>query len=331
MKPFDLYIGIDWSGSKGKYQRGIAVSEAKSGKKAPYPPPELIEPPNGRARWSRTFIYEYLSEKIKHNQRILVGLDFAFAHPFFYDCDQTKQELGKSQQKGSSKQRPARLKCPAYYPKLSEGKALTSPQKLWAKIDSLSPEANFYGGGVWENKSYSAYYCTHKRRGKLYHFRRRETEYVAMCMKNGRCPSITFKAIGPDDVGTGSMAGMRFLHSFVKEHGKKSAIWPFDTNKIKTAQIVFVEIFPTLYFRLGEIKKSSSKMDMEAMNQALRHYKSKALSKKIAINQNDGDAADALISAASIRSFAESKDENYFSGIDSKAATKEGWIFGVLI
>jgi len=33
---FDSYIGIDWSGDKNKYQKGISVAKCKNGDEVPY-------------------------------------------------------------------------------------------------------------------------------------------------------------------------------------------------------------------------------------------------------------------------------------------------------
>ena len=67
---------------------------------------------------------------------------------------------------------------------------------------------------------------------------------------DGRSPSPTFKAIGADNVATGSMAGMRPLHRLKTALAGDLVIWPFDPvpRTGKTAALIIVEIFPSSIF-----------------------------------------------------------------------------------
>lgn len=73
---FDRFIGIDWSGDKNAYQKGIKVAQARPGRQAPV----LVAGPGRSERWSRTEVMRFILESCAH-ERCLVGLDFAFGFP----------------------------------------------------------------------------------------------------------------------------------------------------------------------------------------------------------------------------------------------------------
>ncbi|MEK9962375.1 MAG: hypothetical protein VXB94_12495, partial [Rhodobiaceae bacterium] len=80
-----------------------------------------------------------------------------------------------------------------------------------------------------------------------YRSRRRLTELAARA--SARAPSPTFKAIGADNVATGSMAGMRLIHALRAALGARLAVWPFDeVTPARALSMVLVEIFPSYYF-----------------------------------------------------------------------------------
>ena len=72
---FDTFVGIDWSGDKNKFQRGISVAICSKGTSAPI----IIKPKE--KFWSRSSLLSWIEEIIKENN-ILLGLDFAFSYPF---------------------------------------------------------------------------------------------------------------------------------------------------------------------------------------------------------------------------------------------------------
>jgi hypothetical protein len=51
---FDNFIGIDWSGDKSKFQKGISVAQCEMGNSAP----KIIKSNN--QYWSRTTLFEWL-------------------------------------------------------------------------------------------------------------------------------------------------------------------------------------------------------------------------------------------------------------------------------
>lgn len=213
---FDLYIGIDWSGARGQFHKGIQVAEARPGKSAPV----IIDPPDIKG-WSRQAVLDYIRQRAK-NHRVLAGIDFAFAHPFMDEG--------------------------FYFPGLADG--LRTPQELWAMVEAVNHEQDhLYGGGIWEHPDYGAYYNAPRKEGRGVKFssRRRMTETISAQM-NGKHPSPTFNCVGPAGVGTGSLAGMRLLHRLKDE----ARIWPIIPRA--DANLTVVEIFPSLYFSMAGAK-----------------------------------------------------------------------------
>ena len=194
---FENYIGIDWSGDKNNFQKGISVSLCKNGVDAPI----IIKPPE--KYWSRYNLINWLN-KILAKEKSLVGFDFAFSYPF-YDYF-------------------------SYFPGIKESP--TNVKSLWSMIDIINQEnENLYGGEIWNQKPYCYFYNAPKLKGKFYITRRRITEIDA---KNKiHSPSPTFNCVGPGAVGTGSLAGMRTLNLF----NKQVNIWPFDNYKISNKSV----------------------------------------------------------------------------------------------
>ena len=77
---FDKFIGIDWSGDKNNFQKGISVAECNKGNKVP----QIVKPFDHKY-WTRTTLIEWLYKEIK-SQRNLIGFDFAFSYPFYDRC-----------------------------------------------------------------------------------------------------------------------------------------------------------------------------------------------------------------------------------------------------
>ena len=55
---FDNFIGIDWSGDKSKFQKGISVAQCEMGNSAP----KIIK--SNDQYWSRTTLFEWLIKEI---------------------------------------------------------------------------------------------------------------------------------------------------------------------------------------------------------------------------------------------------------------------------
>ena len=283
---FELFVGIDWSGAKGECHRGISVFCAKQGSRLPV----KIAPPVQRS-WSRLAVVEWLKQ-ISKTQPVLAGIDFAFAHPF--------SDEG------------------AYFPGAADSPVTAAD--LWGKIDQINQsQPHFYGGGVWDDAQFGAYYnAPNGRRGNRFRSRRRVTEQMARAV---RSPSPTFNCVGPAGVGTGSLAGMRILH-----HLKHQAhIWPFD-RQYGQHNLCLVEIFPSYYFaQAGIAPLKHAHLAPAPLSEALAYFNCEGVSQDFIAEGPDGDDGDALISAAALRYGSVLPDVQQMD----EAARHEGWIFGV--
>jgi hypothetical protein len=76
MPAFDCFVGIDWSGDKNPWQKGLKVAIAYPGCAAPV----LKECPIRKGGWSRTDVVEWMADQFQ-DQRALIGIDFAFGFP----------------------------------------------------------------------------------------------------------------------------------------------------------------------------------------------------------------------------------------------------------
>ncbi len=259
---FDKFIGIDWSGNKNNFQKGISVAECTRGNKVP----NIVKPLDHKY-WTRSTLVEWLYKEIKL-QRNLIGFDFAFSYPF-YDrfC---------------------------YFPGIKDSPI--NSEKLWKLIEENNKNSkNFYGGEIWSNKTFGRFFNSPKSKGSLFSSRRRFTERVA---KNKiHSPSSTFNCVGPGAVGTGTLAGMRILNLLKNE----IKIWPFD-ELIFSTKSVLVEIFPTYYFRLSKVQPEKKiGYTIENINKSLNFFNSKPLKKNQIICGPDQDDADSIISSAALR------------------------------
>ena len=289
MPHFDKFIGIDWSGAKGSKQGGLQIAVAGPDNDAP----KLISPNEGNL-WGRDDVFLWLSETIK-SERALIGFDFAFGYPH--------HDLG------------------CYFPGMNKDPAHIFG--LWELIDKTCKKAsNFYGGSFYKRKElpFHKYFLSPYGKGELYFPRKRITELFC---KKVTAPHPTMKCIGPANVDTGSLAGMRFLHKLKKSLDKEIEIWPFEK---KRGRSVAVEIFPRLYFKQSGTNPQNWQ-DQEMINNALKYFDSKPIQQDWIPKRED--EPDALVSAAALRSLASnpamwSAPDDYSSEVNL-----EGWIFGV--
>ena len=298
---FAGFVGIDWSGARGPRQPGIQLAEARPGHHAP----RTILADDGR-HWGRDTVHDWLIARadaagVAGTGPVLVGIDFAFAHPF--------------------------VDAGAYYP----GLAGSPPDAaaLWGFVEQrCQTDPHLYGGAMFAASEVGDYYLSPKNHGAPhYRSRRRRTELAARA--SARAPSPTFKAIGADNVATGSMAGMRLIHALKAALGRRLAVWPFDRVDgagVPSLAMVLVEIFPSYYFhRVGMNPAKNAAADPGFMSAALAAYGSDGVGADFAPRGSDADEADAIISAAALRWFA-GKAGCWEAPPD---AAKEGWIFGV--
>jgi len=296
---FSAFLGIDWSGAKTKSHAGLQLAHALPGNGVPL----RVSPPLFKY-WSRQQVFDYLvatAENAKGKKPVLVGIDFAFAHPFA-DKD-------------------------SYFPETDLSPA--NVVSLWAMVDQVNVGQNdLYGGAMFQHALWGDYYLAPPTyQARHYASRRRVTEIAARAA--GRSPSPTFKAVGADNVSTGSLAGMRLLHQLKRQLGARLSVWPFDAIVAGQTNLVLVEIFPSFYFyRLGMVPAKKAAADPAFLNQALAGYGSDGVSADFRAMGYDADEADAIIAAAALRHF--STASSFRLSADIKVvAQQEGWIFGV--
>ena len=265
---FENYIGIDWSGDKNNFQKGISVSLCKKGNNVP----KIIKP--NQKYWSRTCLINWLNKKIKH-QKSLIGFDFSFSYPF-YDYF-------------------------SYFPGIKESPI--NPKSLWLMIETINEQKdNLYGGDIWNREPYSRFYNAPKSKGKLYASRRRLTEIYA---KNKiYSPSPTFNCVGPGAVGTGSLAGMRTLNLLKKY----IYIWPFDNYQISNKSVCVEIFPTYYFRLSSVKPSKNIGYTHENINKSLSFFNSNPLDKNYVLGGPDQDDADAIISSAALRYFSNQKD-----------------------
>lgn len=292
------FVGIDWSGARGPRQPGIQLAMARPGAAVP----QTVLAEDGR-HWGREGVRDWLLARadLTEDGPVMVGIDFAFAHPFHDEG--------------------------AFYPGLE-----SSPPdavSLWQMVEATcAADPHLYGGGMFAAAGVGDFYLSPRNHGAPhYRSRRRTTELAARA--SARAPSPTFKAIGADNVATGSMAGMRLIHALKTTLGSRLAVWPFDTvtsQRLPKLAMVLVEIFPSYYFHAAGMNPAkNAAVEPAFMNAALAAYGSKGVGQDYAPRGADADEADAIISAAALRHFA--GQEGCWNAPGE--AAQEGWIFGV--
>jgi len=260
---FDNFIGVDWSGDKNKFQRGISVALCHMDNSAP----KIIKP--NEQYWSRTTLLEWLTKQITI-KRTLVGFDFSFSYPFYDVC--------------------------SYFPGIRDSPV--SPYGLWEKVENINNKLpNFYGGGIWFKQPYSFFFNAPNLKGVLYKNRRRHTEINAKNKMHS--PSPVFNCVGPGAVGTGSLAGMRVLNRLKKQIN----IWPFDTHLAKKKSVAVEIFPTYYFRFSGVKPEKKIGYSIDKINEALNFFNSNSLDKNINIGGPDQDDADAIISAAAMRFF----------------------------
>lgn len=288
----DRFIGIDWSGDRRARINKLQVAVCSPGELGP-----KLESPAEEKYWSRDEIAQWVVQEA-NNKCVLIGMDFAFAFPY---CDKN-----------------------TYFPGHHQGPE--SVEALWEMVDTVcKDEPNFYGGTFYRNKSshYSKYFWYPKFKGARFDGSRlRVTEKA--CQRGNAKPACSFKCLGPDQVGPGSVAGMRTLHHINKIRSNSINIWPFDS--FVDGKSTIVEIFPRLFYILaGQKPQDWNKIDV--INAILRYFGSKPLHRDVRIRTED--EADAIISAAALRGLSSNEDLWNPLDLDERTRLYEGWIFGI--
>jgi hypothetical protein len=185
---FDCFVGIDWSGNKQPWQKGLKVAIAYPGRAAP----RLQECPTQKRGWSRTEVIGWIEDQFR-DKRALIGLDFAFGFPPVTLSGNTVLDWDYVE----------RLCEP--HPNFYGGAFFRPP---------VCEHSHLINSPWLPKHSYSA--------DDL-----RLTDIVAMETVGARPQSI-FNAVGPAQVGPSSISGMRALRLLRQRCGDRIAIWPFD-------------------------------------------------------------------------------------------------------
>ncbi len=178
---FSAFLGIDWSGAKAKSHAGLQLAHAMPGTGVPL----RVSPPLSKY-WSRQQVSDYLveiAENAKGKDPVLVGIDFAFAHPF---ADKH-----------------------SYFPETDLSPA--DVVSLWAMIDQVNAgQPDLYGGAMFRHAVWGDYYLAPPHyQARHYASRRRVTEIAAQ--RQGEAHHQLLRRLGLICI-TGSLAGMRLLH-----------------------------------------------------------------------------------------------------------------------
>ena len=287
--PFEIIVGIDWSGAR-RPGRKIQVAECDPARQTV----GLVYPRGNRpAPWTRKAVFQYVQQLVS-KKVALIGLDFAFAHPF---CGEG-----------------------AYFPGLRQ-----SPpdlQHLWEEVEQHCREADdLYGGSFYRgHKSpFSPFYWYPRHLCEQHQERYRMTERAARNDPQLRLnPCSVFRCIGANQVGPGSIAGMRLLR--LVRNKTDVCIWPFDVNGPPASSTV-VEIYPRLFLR--EAEQARGRQTANGIARLCAHF---GVQLKDVPPNPTNDMRDALVSAAGMGRLAQ-QYQNW--QVPACAAEYEGWIFGV--
>ena len=288
---FQHFAAIDWSGAVGERQAGIAVAlcDAAGG------PPRLVRPGH---RWSRAEVLAWLVDEVPRGT--LVGLDLGFSLPF--------ADAG------------------AFFPGWPDSPA--DAKALWTLVDALcAQDLHLVAQAVCDHPALNAYFRRHGgREGARFGVdgvpggrgRLRVTERAQAAM--GLNPVSNFNLVGAAQVGKASLTGMRVLHRLEG----RLPIWPFDPLPAEGS--VVVEIYTALAAMAAGRRPGRSKMrDVAALDTALAMLGSPPTGGAGALSDH---AADALLTAAWLRTAGGEPALWRPVGLDRATARTEGWTFG---
>jgi len=285
---FRHFAAIDWSGAAGERHRGIAVALCTA-----TGAPEIVAPGH---RWSRPEILAWLLDGMPSDT--LVGLDLGISLPF--------------------------ADCGAFFP----GWNASPPdaKTLWALVDATCREDPHLAAASFVEEA-AAYFRRHGgREGARFHApdatdrrgRFRVTEQAQARM--GCKPYSNFNLVGAAQVGKSSLTGMRVLHRL----GGRLPVWPVDP--LPATGSVVVEIYTSLAAIAAKRTASASKMhSYEDLNRALPEL---ASPKVRGSGTLDDHSADALLTAAWLRTVADHAALWHPNELTPEIARTEGWTFG---
>lgn len=287
---FGTFVAIDWSGAVGERHKGIAVAIAdRQG------PPRLLAREGG---WSREDALAFLANDLPSDA--LVGLDLGISLPF--------------------------ADCGAFFPGLADNPG--DARGLWALVDDVcGRDPHLAASSFVAHPSFSPYFRRQGGlEGALFHapgadhrrgrFRVTERAQEALGCK----PYSNFNLVGAAQVGKSSLTGMRVLHRL----DGRVPVWPIDP--LPATGPVIAEIYTAMSAIAAARAAGRSKIrDRADLDVALAVLGSPPVGGKGAI---DDHAADALLTAAWLRSAAHRPELWRPTGLTPQIAATEGWTFG---
>jgi hypothetical protein len=179
---FDAYVALDWSGAAGRRYAGIAVAELA----ADGTTPRLIRPRSHP--WSRSEAVAWLEARLAQGDRVLAGIDCAFALP---------------------------------------DSPVPAPE-LWEAVEAASAQAaDFHGAPYAASAEVAHLYWTAGTTPPGWVDQHRATEQACLAAGLG-APQSPYKLIGAKQVGKGALAGMRVLWHLKQRLGAGMTVWPFE-------------------------------------------------------------------------------------------------------
>jgi hypothetical protein len=288
---FRHFAAIDWSGAAGERHKGLALAICDGDGGAP----QLVRPGH---LWSRDEVLDWLTGEMPGGT--LVGLDLGASLPF--------------------------ADCGAFFP----GWEASPPdaKALWRLVDELCrDDPHLAATSFVDHLEASRYFRRHGgREGAQFHapdadhrrgrFRVTEAAQAAMGCK----PYSNFNLVGAAQVGKSSLTGMRVLHRL----DGRLPVWPFDP--LPPNGSVVLEIYTAIAAMAGGRAPGRSKMKTVAeLNAALATIGSPPVA---ASGPIDDHSADALLTAAWLRSAADREDLWRPGDMTPDIARTEGWTFG---
>ncbi len=288
---FRHFAAIDWSGAAGERHKGLALAICGAGGR----PPRLVRPGH---RWSREEVLRWLLGEMP--AETLAGLDLGASLPF--------ADSG------------------AFFPGWDESPP--DARALWALVNRVCrDDPHLAATSFVDHGEASRYFRRHGgREGKHFHApdaahrqgRFRVTEQAQAPM--GCKPYSNFNLVGAAQVGKSSLTGMRVLHRL----DRRLPVWPFDP--LPPSGSVVLEIYTAIAAMAGGRAPGRSKMKTIAdLNAALARLGSPPVAGAGAI---DDHSADALLTAAWLRSVAAREELWQPPGMTPAIAATEGWTFG---
>jgi hypothetical protein len=236
-------------------------------------------------------VLDWLDRRIGQGGRLLIGIDCAFSLPFDTAASYFQQGPG-------------------------------TVFDLWDLVERVChADPDLFGGGFPRHPAYALGYWTDGPRSEGLVLGRRKTEDTCRADSLGS-PESPYKLIGAKQVGKGALAGMRLLRA-LRLRRDDVAVWPFERTEGRST---LVEIYPRLFLmRTGwGLRKVRTWADL---NGCLTLLDSDGVDASAPV-PTDHDT-DALVSSAGLRWLCQNPGVWSPDGLNERARSQEGWIFGV--